>query len=149
VYTNARELSHGTADHLDLLGQESVRRVSDICWEHGVSEKAFCRWMSKFGTVADSEAKRLWASEQKSAELKKIVAKQSLDNRTLETALRRSAGVLSASRGSQDDAAARCVRAPGLHPDGARPHHPPGPAASKRDRPVEDAPRSEAMARHV
>lgn len=66
-----------------LQEAESGIPVADICRKYNCSEQSFYRWKSKYGGMAISEAKRLRELEKENAELKKIVADLTLDNRML------------------------------------------------------------------
>ena len=57
--------------------------VAEVCRQHNCSEQSFYRWKAKYGGMEVSEAKRLRALERENAELKKIVAEQTLDIRML------------------------------------------------------------------
>ncbi len=66
-----------------LQEAESGLSVADVCRKHNCSEQSFYRWKTKFGSMEVSEAKRLKELERENAELKKIVAEQTLDIRML------------------------------------------------------------------
>jgi len=66
-----------------LQEAESGLAVADVCRKHNCSEQSFYRWKAKFGGMDVSEAKRLRELERENAELKKIVADQTLDIRML------------------------------------------------------------------
>jgi len=70
-----------------LREQEAGAKTSEVCRRHGISEQTFYRWKSKFGGMDVSEAKRLKELELENAELKKMVAELSLDQRALRAAL--------------------------------------------------------------
>ena len=57
--------------------------VAEICRQHNCSEQSFYRWKAKFGGMDVSEIKRLRELQRENAELKKIVAEQTLDIRML------------------------------------------------------------------
>ena len=57
--------------------------VADVCRKHNCSEQSFYRWKAKFVGMEVSEAKRLRELERENAELKKVVAEQTLDIRML------------------------------------------------------------------
>jgi len=61
-------------------GSESIRGV---CARHNITEQTFFRWRRKFGGMDVAEARKLKDLERENAELKKIVAELSLDNRML------------------------------------------------------------------
>lgn len=66
-----------------LNAQESGRKVSEICREHGISEATFYNWKSKYGGMTLSELKRMKELEEENARLKRLVADLSLDNQVL------------------------------------------------------------------
>jgi putative transposase len=66
-----------------LREADSGLTVADVCRKHNCSEQSFYRWKSKFGGMEVSEVKRLRELERENAELKKIVADQTLDIRML------------------------------------------------------------------
>ncbi|MGB7302571.1 MAG: transposase [Burkholderiaceae bacterium] len=66
-----------------LQEAESGVAIADLCRKHNCSEQSFYRWKAKFGGMDVSEAKRLKDLERENAELKKIVADQTLDIRML------------------------------------------------------------------
>lgn len=66
-----------------LKEAESAGNIRDLCREHNVTEQTFYRWRNKFGGMEVSEARRLRELERENAELKKMVAEQSLDIRML------------------------------------------------------------------
>ena len=57
--------------------------VVDAAREHGVSPATIHRWKSKYGGMTLSELRRLKVLEEENARLKRIVAKQALDNELL------------------------------------------------------------------
>ena len=62
---------------------EAADNIRDVCRQHNISEQTFYRWRNKYGGMEVSDVKRLKAIEKENAELKKIVAKLTLDNRML------------------------------------------------------------------
>jgi putative transposase len=66
-----------------LQEAEAGLAVADVCRKYNCSEQSFYRWKAKFGGMEVSEAKRLKELERENAELKKIVAEQTLDIRML------------------------------------------------------------------
>lgn len=62
-----------------LKRQEAGEKVTDICWEFGISQQAFYKWKAKFGGLEVSEAQKLRALEDENRRLKQIVADQALD----------------------------------------------------------------------
>lgn len=55
----------------------------EACREHDITEQTFYRWRRKYGGMEVSEAKKLRDLERENAELKRMVADLSLDNRML------------------------------------------------------------------
>lgn len=66
-----------------LKEAEEVGNVREIIRKHNVSEQSFYRWRQKYGGMETSEVRRLKDLERENAELKKIVADLTLDNRLL------------------------------------------------------------------
>lgn len=66
-----------------LKEAESAGNIRDLCRLHNITEQTFYRWRNKFGGMEVSEARRLRELERENAELKKMVAEQSLDIRML------------------------------------------------------------------
>lgn len=62
---------------------EASDTIRDVCRQHNVTEQTFYRWRNKYGGMEVSDARRLKAIEKENAELKKIVAELTLDNRML------------------------------------------------------------------
>ena len=54
-----------------------------MCRLHNLTEQTFYRWRNKFGGMDVSEAKKLRELERENTELKKRIAKLSLDVRML------------------------------------------------------------------
>ena len=63
--------------------QESGIAVKDICREIGISEATFYNWKAKYGDMEASDVSRLWELEKENAELKKLFAEMSLENRAM------------------------------------------------------------------
>ena len=66
-----------------LKAHEAGAKVADLVREHGISEQSFYRWMSKYGDMEVSEAKRLRELEAENARLKKLLAEAELDTAML------------------------------------------------------------------
>ena len=62
---------------------EAADNIREVCRHHNVTEQTFYRWRNKYGGMEVSDARRLKAIEKENAELKKIVAELTLDNRML------------------------------------------------------------------
>ncbi len=68
------------------FSEEQIIRIlheAEVCRKHNCSEQSFYRWKAKFGGMQVAEAKRLRELERENAQLKKIVAEQTLDIRML------------------------------------------------------------------
>lgn len=66
-----------------LKEQEAGARTADVCRRHGISDATFYKWKAKYGGMDVSDAKRLKASEDENAKLKKLLAEAMLDNAML------------------------------------------------------------------
>ena len=66
-----------------LKEAEASGNIREVCRLHNLTETTFYRWRSKFGGMDVSEARRLKELERENAELKRIVADLTLDNRML------------------------------------------------------------------
>ena len=62
---------------------EALGNVREVCRLHNVTEQTYYRWRNKYGGMDVSDAKRLKGLEKENAELKKLVAELTLDNRML------------------------------------------------------------------
>lgn len=65
--------------------QESGISVKDICRELGISEATFYNWKAKYGGMEASDVSRLRDLEKENAELKKMFAEMSLENRAMKS----------------------------------------------------------------
>ena len=63
--------------------QENGIAVKDICREIGISDATFYNWKAKYGGMEASDVARLRELEKENAELKKMFAEMSLENRAL------------------------------------------------------------------
>lgn len=63
--------------------QENGVAVKDICREIGISEATFYNWKAKYGGMEASDVSRLRELEKENAELKKMFAEMSLENRAM------------------------------------------------------------------
>ena len=66
-----------------LKEAETGVAVRDVIRKYNVSEQSFYRWRQKYGGMETSEVRRLKDLERENAELKKVVAELTLDNRML------------------------------------------------------------------
>jgi putative transposase len=62
---------------------EQTGNIREVCKRNNITETTFYRWRTKFGGMEVSDAKRLRELEHENAQLKKMVAELSLDNRML------------------------------------------------------------------
>ena len=65
--------------------QEAGVAVKDICREVGISEPTFYNWKAKYGGMEASDVARLKELEKENAELKKMFAEMSLENRAMKS----------------------------------------------------------------
>ncbi len=63
--------------------QEAGIVVKDICREIGISEATFYNWKAKYGGMEASDVVKLRELEKENAELKKMFAEMSLENRAM------------------------------------------------------------------
>lgn len=63
--------------------QENGISVKDICREIGISDATFYNWKAKYGGMEASDVSRLRELEKENAELKKMFAEMSLENRAM------------------------------------------------------------------
>lgn len=66
-----------------LKKQEAGIGVKDIVRELGVSDATFYNWKAKYGGMEASDVKRLKELEAENAELKKMYAELSIENRAI------------------------------------------------------------------
>ena len=66
-----------------LKEQEAGAKAQDLCRRHGISGTTFFKWKARFGGLEPSDAKRLRTLEDENRRLKKLLAKQMLDNAAL------------------------------------------------------------------
>lgn len=62
--------------------EQGVRAI-DIAREHGISEKTFYRWKSRYGGMSVSELKRVKELEAENSKLKRMYAEMALMNEAL------------------------------------------------------------------
>jgi putative transposase len=65
--------------------QESGVAVKDICREFGISDATFYNWKAKYGGMDASDIARYRDLEREHAELKKMYAELSLENRAMKS----------------------------------------------------------------
>lgn len=63
--------------------QESGISVKDICREIGISEATFYNWKAKYGGMEASDVAKMKELEKENAELKKMYAEISMENRAM------------------------------------------------------------------
>lgn len=63
--------------------QESGISVKDICREIGISDATFYNWKAKYSGMEVSDITRMKELEKENAELKKMFAEMSLENRAM------------------------------------------------------------------
>ena len=63
--------------------QEAGSSTADVCRKYGISSASFYKYKAKFGGLEVSDARKLKALEDENAKLKKLLAKQLLDNAIL------------------------------------------------------------------
>ena len=66
-----------------LKANEQGEKVVDLARKHGISEKTFYRWKSKYGGLDVKELKRIKELEKENSELKKMYAEMALVNNAL------------------------------------------------------------------
>jgi putative transposase len=70
-----------------LREQEAGATTAEVCRRHGISDRTFYRWKSKYGGMGPSDAQRLKGLEDENRRLKKLLAEQMLDNAALKDIL--------------------------------------------------------------
>ncbi len=60
--------------------QSEGHSIAEACKQIAVSEHTFYKWRKRYGTMQESEAKRLKELERENGQLKNLVADLSLDN---------------------------------------------------------------------
>ena len=63
--------------------QENGIAVKEICRELGISDATFYNWKAKYGGMQASDVTRMKDLEKENAELKKMYAEMSLENRAM------------------------------------------------------------------
>ena len=74
-----------TEEQIVRILQEAKEAGSarEVIRKHNISEQSFYRWKNKYGGMDVTEVRRLKELERENAELKKLVAELTLDNRML------------------------------------------------------------------
>jgi putative transposase len=72
-----------------LKEHEAGAGTGELCRRHGISAQTLYRWKAKDDGLAGHDLKRLKASEEENARLKRLVAEQALDNQALKELLRK------------------------------------------------------------
>lgn len=70
-----------------LKEAEKAERVGEVLRRHGVSAQTYYRWKAKYGGMDVSDARRLKQLEEEARKLKRLVADQALEIRTLKDLL--------------------------------------------------------------
>jgi putative transposase len=70
-----------------LKEAEAVRKVSDICREHGVSSATFYQWRRKYGGMEASDIKKLKELQEENEKLKRMYADMALENQAIKDLL--------------------------------------------------------------
>ncbi len=70
-----------------LKKQEAGISVKDICRELGISEPTFYNWKAKYGGMETSDVAKMKELEKENAELKKMYAEMSIENRAIKNLL--------------------------------------------------------------
>jgi putative transposase len=63
--------------------------VKELCRKHGFNEASYYLWRSKFGGMSVPDAKPLKELERENTRLKKLLAKQMLENEVIRDVLRK------------------------------------------------------------
>lgn len=83
-----------------LREQDAGSTVEEICRKHGFSNKTFCHWKKKFGSMEATDVKKIRQLEEENARLKRIVANLSLENEAENEVLRKSSEPATETRSS-------------------------------------------------
>jgi len=62
-----------------ILKEAEKGKVMEVIRRHGIAQKTYYTWKSKYGGLEVSEARRLRTLEEENRRLKKLVADQALD----------------------------------------------------------------------
>lgn len=71
-----------TTDQVVRILQEAEsgsKTVTELCREKGITKNTFYAWKAKFGSIDQSEAKRLKELERENARLKRLLAESHLE----------------------------------------------------------------------
>jgi putative transposase len=82
-FTNMRRKFSESQIVAAIKKQESGIPVKEICREIGISDATFYNWKAKYGGMEVSEVARIRELEKENAELKKMFAEMSLENRAM------------------------------------------------------------------
>ena len=66
-----------------LRESEGSKTIRQVCSEYNISEHTFYRWRKKYGSMVESDVRRLKELEEENRRLKHLVADQALDIRLL------------------------------------------------------------------
>lgn len=70
-----------------LKESEAGISVKELCRKHGISDRTFYHWRTKYGGLAVSDVKRLKSMEDENAQLKRLVGQMALDIEGFKNAL--------------------------------------------------------------
>ena len=60
-------------------GQSGGKSIEQLCKEHDIAVPTYYAWKRKYGSMEDSEVKRLRELEKENARLKKLLAERDLE----------------------------------------------------------------------
>jgi putative transposase len=60
-------------------GQSGQKTVEQLCREQGVAEPTYYGWKRKYGTMAETDVKRLRELEKENARLKRLLAERDVE----------------------------------------------------------------------
>ena len=70
-----------------LKQAQAGMKIVDLCRLHGISDATFYNWLTKYGGMEVSDAKRLKELEAENRRLKHMLADAMLENRAIKDAL--------------------------------------------------------------
>jgi len=94
--------------------------AAELCRKYGISDATFYKWLSKYGGLEVSEARRLRSLEAENAKLKRLLAEAMLDVSTLKEMVGKTSDAQVQERsGGLGDEGKRALAAAGMWPGGA------------------------------
>jgi putative transposase len=60
-------------------GERGEKTVSELCRSHGVSEPTYYTWKRRYGSMRESEVRRLRELEKENGRLKKLLAERDVE----------------------------------------------------------------------